>query len=336
MKKFLLGLFIIIPMLLTGCGTTSKVATATAQPTTEPLRWTRNAAVISLHTATVTPSISGHIINQIPEVGKEVHEGEVLVQIDTTPYAAQQQRAQALANAPAAAPAATDPAVAQAQQLLQDSIITRKEYERIIARSAPAPAGNSTVAPDPGPVPSGDILSPVTGRIGAVYVRTGDVAVAGRPLLTVQTMSPLVTGLPLPAEWAPLIREHWQDDRTYVALQAGAQTLYGEITACGGSPDLPVLKLRFANDDHLLIPGQSYDITLRMENVPTQVYYLPLSARVGEDGIYIVGPDHIVQWRHITIAYTTATQMVVLAGIQAGETYLPDPPKDIEIGSQIS
>ena len=246
-KKLWWGLGALLILLILGLGSwwymarSKSVDVIIVKPVTEPLMITRDVTLAPLYSATVSPAASGPIVGPVPTVGTNVSVNDHLFTIDVSPYEAQLARARNAASgvsAPAAPPVNT-PAVTEAQQLLQQGIITQAEYAKIVAREqAKQPSvytPSAAAAPDTSTIErqiaAANVTAPVAGKVTAVYVTADGVAVQDRPALVIASLSPLVGEMPLPNALTESVQQARTAPETTLTLRVNGHDYFGEMTA---------------------------------------------------------------------------------------------------------
>lgn len=91
--------------LLSGCGNSVSTKTETVSKSDHPVALTLDANVTALHMTNIVPKLSGKLVSTPLAVGQEVKAGDVVAQVDSTPY--QQSVSQAESELAAASAAAT-------------------------------------------------------------------------------------------------------------------------------------------------------------------------------------------------------------------------------------
>lgn len=351
-KKLWWGLGALLILLIFGLGSwwymarSKSVDVIIVKPVTEPLMITRDVTLAPLHSATVSPAASGPIVGPVPTVGTNVSVNDHLFTIDVSPYEAQLARARSAASEASAAPIVppvNTPAVTEAQQLLQQGIITQAEYAKIVAREqAKQPsvyAPSAAAAPDTSTIErqiaAANVTAPVAGKVTAVYVTADGVAVQDRPALVIASLSPLAGEMALPNAIAETVQQARTAPETILTLRINGHDYFGEMTALsptGGS--VTALKFRFDNPGEVLQPATSYPLTLKL---PTKMplIHLPRSSNIGDDTVYIVDANGLIDARHVITAYVDGDDWVVLAGLTAGERVVAKPAPHLEIGMHV-
>lgn len=325
-RRLTIGALIII-LLVLGYGlvrtlTPDAPTTMTPVPVQEPFRLTRTVTLRPAHTQAVSSPVSGLIDGDVPVAGVVVREGDVLLTVLAL-------------TAPPPAPAA--PAVpapsadtAQADEWLAAGIITPAEHARLTRRTAAAPAAPAATETVPTAYP---LLAPMTGRIGTVYVEAGGPLIEGSPALTVQATDPLIAALVIPPELADSVADPLAV-RMSVTLET-APPQNGELAAVDtSSPGITIAKLRVANTDDALPVEADVPVTLH-GNAPMTVIHLPITARIGDRSVAVVNRDGIVDRRHVTTAYTTETDWVILGGLESGDRVITDPSDRWQVGMKV-
>lgn len=350
-KKLWWGLGILLILLILGLGgwwymaRSKSVDVIIVKPVTEPLMITRDVTLAPLYSATVSPAASGPIVGPVPTVGTNVSVNDHLFTIDVSPYEAQLARARNAASEAAspATPPVNTPAITEAQQLLQQGIITQAEYAKIVAREqAKQPSvdtPSAAAAPDTSTIErqiaAANVIAPVAGKVTAVYITADGVAVQDRPALVIASLSPLVGEMALPNALTEAVQQARTAPETTLTLRVNGHDYFGEMTALsptGG--DVTALKFRFDNPGEVLQPATPYPLTLKL-TTKIPLIHLPRRSNIGDDTVYIVDANGLIDARHVTTAYVNGNDWVVLAGLAAGERVVAEPAPHLEIGMHV-
>ncbi|MCI5837221.1 MAG: hypothetical protein MR209_05265 [Veillonellaceae bacterium] len=319
---FLAGLII---SLLGGC-TEERLSTLRPPVVTEDIRLEREVRWEPLRTAEATPLITGRVIGTPKAPGAFVQAGEVLAQIDTTPYLEQLERARVTAT-PAAPP--YNPAAAEADELLAQGIITAKERDRIYARESvgqPAPAVTDTAATEnyETALAGAHILAPIAGIVQASAVGEDGVLVAGSPAFLIAAVRPVGAEFTLPAAAVTAA------GTAVVHADYAGRDYVGSGRILASRDGLIPFRVEFANEDDSLRLHEPAQLSWRGGGT-MRVLHVPPSA-VRDNAIYTVAENGLVERVPVQIAYRTSEYVAVLAAGEESVRIVREPPADLAGG----
>lgn len=359
----------------------SKVTVETVQTREMPLRINSEANVSALNKATITPSISGPVLDMKVKVGDEVQAGQQLALLDGGALQSQlaslneqlaQVRASNIAQAQAAAvsapgggaiqPGAISAAdVTRAQEMLSAGIITQKEFSTIQQRAAASSGGSgggivstggasyaetagieTAIAQVQAQLAQTQVVAPISGRVSAIYNEDRKVAVAGRPFMMIQQLSPVVAALSIPQDFALKLAQVTDKASIQVSLELqNGNTIPGELTYIDtaspqGTPSV-LVKATFDNKDGAISPGDFY--TLHIESPLTaMVTAVPESSvHTNSDGkfVYVLTKENTVDVRLVEVGETVDGYMAITNGLADGEKIITNSGK-YELGQQVT
>lgn len=175
------------------------------------------------------------------------------------------------------------------------------------------------------------IHSPLEGRTGNLLVHVGS-SVKARdtttPLVVIDQIRPIYVSFSVPEQYLAEIRRY----RAAGSLKVGAilpgqqeRPLPGALTFINNSVDPTTgtiqLKATFPNSTDRLWPGQFLNVVLTLVTVPDAVVVPSQAIQTGQQGAYVfvVRPDHTVEYRLITPGQSLDGETIVEKGIAAGE-----------------
>jgi membrane fusion protein (multidrug efflux system) len=166
------------------------VTTVVAQRETWPAKLTVIGTVAAIQGVTVSADLPGTIDKIHFESGQWVHEGDVLVELDT-----RQERAQ-LANVEAQRDLAHIN-YDRAQQLEKQGVISRSEYDTATAqqKTSDAQVGDIRAA-----IARKTIHAPFTGLLGIRQVSLGQYLAAGQSIVSLQSLDPIYVNFGVPQQ----------------------------------------------------------------------------------------------------------------------------------------
>ena len=347
----LLGMFLLSVSLLTGCGNTISAKTEKVTKSPHPVALTLDANITALHSAEIMPKVSGKLVSAPPAVGQDIKAGEVIAQVDPTPYQQSLSSAEAelMSASASSAPVYEAPAVDTGERAKLDvwyqmGAISRVEYNQMQSRASgggtyrAAPAVDTeklaqlqqTIQTAREMLSNATIYSPIDGRVTAV-AENSSVAVAGNVLATVpQDYIDAVQ----PARTAGTLKVQ--------VLTPGGETEAGELTFLStevdGATNAYLAKITFNNNKNLFVPGEFYHIRLSTPQEINQITVPKEAVKTKDSGdfVYVVNSDGVVDARAVLTGDEEGGRVIVLSGLKEGDTIVSDPPDSLEIGMKVS
>ena len=303
--------------------------------------------VQALNSVLVRSRVDGQIMKIDFAEGRDVHAGDVLVEIDPAPFEAALAQAQAnklkdqaqLDNArldlDRAVKLATRGA-ATAQQLdTAKSLVAQLE--------ASIKADEAAIDSAQVQLNYSQIRAPIDGRAGTRLVDAGNIVRASDAtgVVTINQVHPIFVDFALPADSLPRIRAGLKKGDVEVTVQdpSGADLATGKLSVIDNQINSTTgtinYKAVFDNAEEVLWPGQFVNVRVQIE-ILHDVIVVPVTAvQYGPDGPYafVVGPDRKVQKRAIKPGVTSKVAAVIDGGLQAGDLVVTDGQYRIESGS---
>jgi membrane fusion protein, multidrug efflux system len=300
-----------------------------------------------------TVSVESQVAGIVKEVhyrqGQLIHQGDLLITLDKSPFLA------ALAQAEAAL--ARDKAQAQLSQaelqryseLDKQGIISKQQYEQSLATSA---AARATVEADEAAIQTAkiqlsycSIYAPISGVAGAqlVYpgatVKANDVPV----LVVINQVSPIYVDFAVPQQYLGSIKSFMA--RSHLGVQAtppgDSVAEKGVLTFVNNTVDTSTgtihLLASFPNADQRLWPGQFSNVLLRL-NEERNILVIPSQAvQTGQQGdyVFVTKPDMTVEVRQVKVGQSVNNQTQVFEGLSDGETVVTDGQVRLVPGTKV-
>jgi membrane fusion protein, multidrug efflux system len=253
--------------------------------------------------------------------GQWVHEGDILVELDT-----RQERAQ-LANLEAQRDLARIN-YGRAQELVKAGVISHSEYDNANAqqKATEAQVGDIKAA-----IARKTIHAPFTGVLGIRQVSLGQYLAAGQAIVSLQSVDPIYVNFGIPQQETPEMKLGRALRVTNGDLPGMAFT--GKITALDSVVNEQTRNIQiqgtFANKGYKLRPGMFVQVELPVGQ-PRQVVPLPASAinyAPYGDSVYIVGqmkdakgkPYLGVRQQVVKVEGSRGDQVAITSGINPGD-----------------
>lgn len=226
------------------------------------------------------------------------------------------------------------------QPLLADKIISQKDYLEIKNRYDQARIQYETISRN---YTGGGqaVLSPMTGFIKQITVRSGEYVEAGETLAVVTGDLSLQLQADVPVRYAtqlPLIREAnfktLHNDSVY-----NTRDLNGSVVSYGRAvnSNTALLPIYFSlTNDGSLIPGQPVEVYLKSKPIQN-AFVVPASALIEEQGnfyVYVQVAGESFEKRAVTPGGQDGTAIQIISGLSAGERVVTKGAHMIKLATQ--
>lgn len=245
------------------------VTTVVAQKETWPSTLSVIGTAAAIEGVTVSADLPGTIDKIHFDSGQWVHEGDILVELDT-----RQERAQ-LASLEAQRDLAKTN-YDRAQELVKAGVISRSDYDNATEqqKATEAQVGDTRAA-----IARKTIRAPFTGLLGIRQVSLGQYLAAGQAIVSLQSLSPIYVNFGVPQQDTPKVVPGHVLRITDSDLPGMAFT--GRITALDSVISEQTRNIQVqatvTNKDNKLRPGMFVQVELPL-GAPRQVVPLPASA----------------------------------------------------------
>jgi len=286
----------------------------------------------------IKSQVSGQIARIHFREGSDVQKGDLLISIDPAPFQATlSQYEAALVRDQAQAKFAREQAT-RYQGLLTDGIVTRDQYELLLANAESLAA---TVVADRAMIRSAkiqlgycSIRSPISGRTGTLALQQGNLVKSNDlPIVTVSQVSPIYATFSIPEKLLAQVKRAMAGKELRIealipnepgSAEAGTVSfLDSSVNAATGTIKL---KGAFANRSRKLWPGQFADLVMTLGLRKNAVLVPTHAIQNGQQGefVYVVQPDRKVAMRQVTSAAAAGGDTVIEKGLAPGETVVVD------------
>jgi multidrug efflux system membrane fusion protein len=314
-----------------------------------PLELSGLGTVQALNSVLVRSRVDGQIVKINFSEGKDVHAGDVLVEIDPAPFEAALAQAQAnkLKNQALLDNARLD--LDRAVRLAKTGATSTQQLDtaKSLVAQLEAAVKSDQAAIDSTQVQLNysHIRAPIDGRAGTRLVDAGNIVRAAdlTGIVTINQVHPIFVVFALPADSLPRIRAGLKGGDIGVTAQdsGGRDLATGKLAVIDNAINATTgtinYKAVFDNAEEVLWPGQFVNVRARLD-VLRNVIAVPVTAvQYGPDGPYafIVGADRKVQKRPIKTGVVNKIWAVIEDGLQPGELVVTDGQYRIEAGSLV-
>jgi multidrug efflux system membrane fusion protein len=309
------------------------------------------ATVVSPATVQVTAQVQGKLLTAYFKEGQLVHKGDPLFLIDPSPFQ----------NALAQARAQLAKDTAMAQSALNDS----KRYTALYAQNAisqqqrdqavaTAQADVASVDSDKAAVNIASenlgytrIVSPIDGKTGPIMIQPGNlITVAGAtPLVTITQIQPIKLSFFLPQTQLTQIQNQMTAGKLDAIVpmpgapdgkeQAKVDFISNTVGANTGTIEL---RATFTNADQRLVPGQSVNVGVTLNQIAGATVVPRDAVNVGPDSsyVYVVDKDDLVSSKTVKILNDDGTVDAIQGDVKPGDQVVVEGQLRIVPGAKVA
>jgi multidrug efflux system membrane fusion protein len=305
--------------------------------------------VQAFNSVVVKSRVDGQIVKINFSEGKEVHAGDVLLEIDPRPFEAalEQTKANKLKDEAQLANARLD--LARATQLTAAGHASKQQLDTAQALvsqlEASLKADEAMIDMAQTQLSYSRIASPIDGRAGTRLVDAGNIvrATDNGGVVSINQLHPIFVTFSLPSDSLPPIRARLTEAEIKVTAQDanGSDLANGTLSVIDNQINTATstitFKATFANDKEVLWPGQFVNVRVELE-VANNVVAVPVTAvQQGANGpfAFVVGQDRRVQKRVIKVGDVTKTTAIIDDGLQPGDLVVTEGQYRIQAGTAV-
>ncbi|MDR3512465.1 MAG: efflux RND transporter periplasmic adaptor subunit [Caulobacteraceae bacterium] len=328
------------------------VAVARVQVQDVQLALTELGAAQAWQGVTISPQVSGRL-TYVAREGADVAAGDVLAEIDPTPYRAVLTQAQGSLRRDRALLQQARVDLARYQALGAQDSIARQQVD---SQAALVKQDEGVVQTDEGTVAAAQvnvnfcrITAPVSGRVGVRLIDVGNVVSSGAAsaIISVNQIVPIAVTFTVPqSEFQRLSQASNAFTRPLgveaLSQDSGISLGTGELSVADNHVDASTgtveLKARFPNASRQLWPGQFVNVRLGLQTLP-QVMTVPAAAvNRGPNGpfVYVVGPGNVAVVKPVVVAAIQDAVAVIQSGLAPGMTVVTDGQMSLKQGSAVA
>lgn len=307
--------------------------------------------------AQVRARAAGILLKRVFKEGSDVKAGQVLFEIDNSPYKASLQSAQAsLAQAQANLVQASSTA-RRYKPLVEANAISRQDYDTAVANEkaaqAQVAAAKATVTNANINLGYAAVTAPISGRIGRALVTEGALVGQGdaTQLAVIQQINPLYVNvsqsssellkmrealangkLSKDGENAAKVKVYTEDGREYAHT---GRLLFTDLTVDQTTGQVSV-RAEVPNPDQMLLPGMYVRVHLEQAQV-LDAAVIPQQAVTRNDKgnfVMIVADDGSVAPRPVQISQSQGSNWIVTSGLKNGEKVMVDGLIKVGMGAK--
>jgi RND family efflux transporter MFP subunit len=342
---------------------------ATAALETRSVLYEATGSVRARSQATLASKLMGMVRRVHVREGQTVRAGQILVEIDPRQVKAQLQGAEAARaeaeNGLRASQAARDGAQAAAalagqtheryRQMLADKAVSRQEYDEIDARWRQAQSGlaqaeamlaaasHRLAQAEAGRSAAGvsdadaQVAAPFDAAIIARLVEPGDLAVPGTPLVRLEGREGFRVDVVVPEAYQASLRPDQPLAVTLPAISPAALAGALETVVPAADPRSRTVALQVRlPDDPRLRSGMFARVSIPVAEAGQILVPRAALVRQGQlTGLFLLDSQALARFRLVRTGIEVGERVEVLAGVNAGERYVLQPPPAMVDGTPV-
>jgi len=360
MKKYSLLLIALTSVfMLNSCGKDRKETAdnASAIPvkmsgnttSTNPSFVTASGKIEAENSANVSTRMMGYVTKVHVKVGQKVNAGQLLVSINNTDLQAKKAQVDASILQATAAFNNAKKDFERFTVLFNQQSASQKELDDMTSRYEMAKAGLEAAKQMRNEVVAqfgySNITAPFSGEVTNTFVKEGDMANPGMPLVSIEGASRLqVTAMVSESDIANI----QNGMAVNVLVKSINKTVTGKVTELSSSAKNTggqyLVKINLTQTDKAILSGMFVNVQFPLANktlttVTTDKVLVPESALVKQGqltGIYTVGNGNTAILRWLRIGKTFDNQVEVLSGLSAEEPYIVSAEGKLFNGAKVS
>lgn len=287
-------------------------------------------------------TIYSRVMGQLKKIhfkeGQDVNQGDMLFTIDPAPYQEKLRNAEAKLAQDDAQLQYNKSEADRYKYLVERGAVSKSDYENKLTISL---ASEAMVKADKADVDNAKtnlsycyIKAPIAGRTGQYGVREGTMVKENdTKLAVINQMTPIYVKFSVSEKQLPDVRRFMASGPLKVQASVPGfkdKIQEGTLNFIDNTVDtttgMILLKATFPNKERFLWPGQFVNVILKLYEEKDAIVVPYNAVQIAQDThyIFVVKPDHKVEYRTVKISRTIGQETVVTQGVNPGETVVTD------------
>jgi RND family efflux transporter MFP subunit len=317
---------------------TVPVFMASAVQKAMPVRFDTIGVVQPVSSVVLRSRVESQVMDVLVADGATVKEGDVIIKLDQRTVEAQIKQAEAQLARSQAQLEQAQRDVRRFEQLMANDAGSRVNLDnsRTQMVTLQAQIQSDQAALENLKVQLGfyTIRAPISGRIGVVGVKPGNIAKIAEnstPFATLIQISPIYVAFAVPQKLLVELRSAMADGTASVTAtpQGTTKSATGKIAVIDNSVDNAsgtiTLRAMFENDNELLWPGALCNVRVTLRTEANAIVVPREAVQTGQAGNFVfVVQDGIAKVRPVTLDRALEGEAIISSGLKAGENVVTD------------
>lgn len=299
------------------------------------------------NSADLSTRMMGFVSSVKVKTGQKVNTGQLLLHINNSDLQAKKAQTEAVIIQASAAYNNAKKDYDRFTTLYQQQSASQKELDDITAQYEMAKAGLEAAQQVRNEVMAQfsytNITAPFSGVITRTFVKEGDMATPGMPLISIEGGNTLQAVVMVSESDIFYLKENMKADVTVKSLD---KTLTGKITEISSSARNSggqyIVKITLEQINASVLSGMFVNVVFpieKQENHFDEIILLPKSALISQGqlhGIYVVNENNIALLRWLRLGKSFGDQIEVLSGLAIGEKYVIEAQGKLFNGAKVN
>jgi multidrug efflux system membrane fusion protein len=327
------------------------VTAAPARTQDVPVELRGLGTVQAFNTAEIKAQVNGMLVAIPVREGQEVHQGDIVAQIDPRPYQAALDQVTAQRAEDAAQLQSAQLDLQRYQHLAKSNFAPMQQVDdqqatvnKLIATLQADAAAIETARIN---LDYCTIRAPIDGRVSFHQTDIGNlIQVANQTgIVSITQDRPISVVFALPESELSRVQQAMAHGVLPVSVYAGddrTKLADGRLLSPNNAIDTSTgtiqLKATFANDNDVLWPGEFVNARLRVDTLHNAVTVPPAAVQHGPNGlfVYTVKPDNTVQEQDVQVTYQNEDTAVIGKGVKGGERVVLSGQSRLAPGTRVA
>jgi membrane fusion protein, multidrug efflux system len=308
--------------------------------------------VVSPAMVQITAQVTGKLLEANFHEGDIVHKGQILFQIDPAPYQAALGQAQGQLARDNATLVNARIDLVRYETLARQNAISNQQ---LITQAATMKSDEGVVVSDKANVEAAQInlgytkiVSPVDGKTGPIFIQPGNVipatSTSTQPLVTITQVQPIKVSFMLPQNALAQIQSQFADGKLVASVPVagvpgGSEKAKVDFVSNVVSASTGTIELRadFPNSDMRLVPGQTVQVSVALNQIGGAVVVPRDAVNLGPDSsfVLVVGKDGKATSKTVQVLNDDGTNDAIQGDVKVGDKVVTDGQLRVVSGQKV-